>query len=50
MAVFTDPQTSCTAKAVFWVTAVTGAVHRDFNDFFQCCLCERFSYGSCSGF
>jgi hypothetical protein len=25
VAVFTDPQTSCTAKAVFWVTATTGA-------------------------
>jgi hypothetical protein len=25
VAVFTDPQTSCTAKAVFWVTAATGA-------------------------
>ncbi len=23
VAVFTDPQTSCTAKAVFWVTAAT---------------------------
>lgn len=25
VAVFTDPQTSCTARAVFWVTATAGA-------------------------